>query len=447
MKQLIKYIILLCALVTPWAVQAQSTTVYSGTSDVGGTTEYSQYLYIGPFAIITIPAGKQWIIASQYVYIDPGASISGPGQMIFENPGKIGTLNETVAWAGQPTTVHGGNSKILTSVLIRNPNNIVLGWVTILPSAGIVTANTDNTLYIGSSLTWAAKNADSTALMGNDIVLADNDLRFSSLATHTGSDANSFAVTNGTGHVVKDSYSSDWLFPVGIAEGDYTPATVSPAAANGVHVNVASYSNSSPTETTTQGIERTWNIYGENVNGAYITLQHNTATNQTDFKPQKNFVSQYGATPNNTGDAPSQTGWQLNTITASASTPGTEPSSEVNSRNYSALATSATANEAFYTKESQACEPFDITVSGGNSQNIYKTDGSITITGFTPGHTYLISYNFNGTVQSGITYQADAAGKILITGFTKGTYDAFDFKNDTGCSTGVFTGKTVTLTN
>lgn len=90
--------------------------------------------------------------------------------------------------------------------------------------------------------------------------------------------------------------------------------------------------------------------------------------------------------------------------------------------------------------------PSSINVSSTSPQNIYKTDGTISISGFTASNIYKISYNFNNIMQTAASYQADATGVIKILGFTKGAYDSFNIKNiESSCSTGVFSGKTATL--
>ncbi|WP_394369723.1 Ig-like domain-containing protein [Edaphocola aurantiacus] len=265
--------------------------------------------------------------------------------MILDNPGSIGTLAETVAWSGQPTTIDGGGSKILAQVIQRNPNNLVLGVVSTTPSMGdISTANTDHTLYIGNNFTWATTLGNGSAVSGNDVLLGAYDLRFSSTATETGYRPAAFAVTAGNGHVVKESYTAAWIYPVGITEGDYTPATVNPTMVNTVHVNVASYATSVPVENFyNTGMQRTWNIYGDVAGSTTnIALQHNTTTNQSVFNSSGNYVTQY--------QGPGS--WQVNT--PGASTAGVPAAgTELRNRDYAALATNTTANQAYYTKSSE----------------------------------------------------------------------------------------------
>jgi hypothetical protein len=371
MKESILYRFLLpvlAALGLAFTGNAQSATTITGSQDLGGQTEYAQYLYIGPGAVISIPAGQDWIISSQYVFIAPGAQILGPGRMILDNPAKFGPVPEAAAWAGQPTTIDGGNAQIMAPVVVRNPNNVVLGSVPIAASGGdITTANTDHTLYIGTNLDFATTNGDGTAISSNDVVLGANDLKIAPTATITHYDPNSFVVTNGTGHLYKMPYTGTFVYPVGITDGDYTPASVS-ATANGVHVNVNTYaaapsgSISAPGE----GIDRLWNIYGDNTSGGNICLQHNTATNGALYNDAQTFVTQYvGTMPNSSGDAVSESLWQSNTqgagVTGTMTDPaGTVAGSSTRCRNYASLPTSATANSAWFTKSSEPISPLPV---------------------------------------------------------------------------------------
>lgn len=440
MKQLFKYAGLVCGIcLGATTVQAQSVTAYkNGSFDVGGTTEYSQYLYIGPGASITIPSGKQWIIASRYVFIAPGAVIGGAGQMIIENPGKIGSLNETVAWAGQPTVIDGGGAIISAPVIHRNPNNLVLDSVPVVASNGdITTANTSHTLRIGTNFTWASTHADGTALTGNDVILGKNDLRFGSTATQTGYDVNSYAVTNGTGHVVKDSYTGSWVYPVGRAENDYTPAAINNATANGMHVLVQDYATSASAEGGTNGINRTWNIYADNAAGnSTINLQHNLVTNQTDFDNAACFVTRHGATaPNTSGQSTqSTTAWQSNTPGAGSAsgslTTGT-PIAGASERSlaYTSFATSATPATAFFSKTSNSVTPLGLapnlaptisflpsSIIGTQNVNVIvnvsefndvATGGTISV--YIPKtNTYTLTYNPTATTLSGQAVQNSA---------------------------------------
>jgi hypothetical protein len=184
------------------------------------------------------------------------------------------------------------------------------------------------------------------------------DAVMGSTGTLTGYDASKYVVTAASGHLVKENFSSPFEFPVGMAVGDYTPATITPAASNTVHVNVTSYASDTLTQINPDGILRTWNIFGNDASGAIISLQHNTTTNQTKFLPTANFVTRYGTKPNSTGDAPSLSAWQINT--PGASTAGSVAGSEIRTRVYTTLAIAANTNEAWYTKASSLVAPLPV---------------------------------------------------------------------------------------
>ncbi len=354
---------------------AQSATTITGVQDYGGQTEYAQYLYIGPGAVVTL--SDDWIISSQYIFIDPTAQILGPGRMIIDNPASFGSSAESASWAGQPTTIDGGNAIIMAPVLVRNPSNVVLGTVPIAASGGdITTANTDHTLYIGNTIDFATTNGDGSAITGNDVVLGNNDLKIATTATITNYGVNRFVVTDGTGHLYKEPYTGSFVYPVGITDGDYTPATITNVSSNGMHVSVQNYTTSASNEVTGvsgNGMQRTWNIYADNAAGnSTIALQHNSSTNQSGFLDASHFITRWGSvTPNPTGDNPALAGtaWQSNTLGAGAV--GSVAGSSVRSRAYTDFATSAASATAYYSKSSDPhwTLPIKLTTFAGKAIN------------------------------------------------------------------------------
>ncbi len=212
--------------------------------------------------------------------------------------------------------------------------------------------------------------AGSNSRVGTDILftqghlyLGNYDMTLSSEGTLTNYDKAKYVVTERSGHLVKENLiaNSEFYFPVGMSDAanvdsynnsDYTPATVSSAISNTIHVNVTDYANSASIEdapTGVTGIDRTWNIFG-NLNGeAQIALRHNSITNHAGFLPSDNFVTQFGTLPNNTGDLPSQGRWQANRPGPSSSVEGS--GTETRSRADFVLATSSIASESYYTKD------------------------------------------------------------------------------------------------
>jgi len=196
------------------------------------------------------------------------------------------------------------------------------------------------------------------------VQIGDNDLIFTKNASQYGYNAKNFIVTNGTGHVVKENYTGNWVFPVGKSKGDYTPAAINNSTPNTMHVSVTDYASSAsvenPSTAETDGMDRTWNIYADIALGvSSITLQHNSATNLSSFAEAYNFVTRWSnATPNLTGDMESTTAWQLNnaseSIIGNLSTTGSIAGSSMNSRTYSNFATSPSDSIAYFTKSSLA---------------------------------------------------------------------------------------------
>lgn len=158
----------------------------------------------------------------------------------------------------------GGNVPMDVVLRLNNPNNVVL---------------LNTTTRIEGKLQWDVPNGD--------IVLGNQDLIMTPNATQDGYRQDRFAITNGTGHLVKENYIGNWIFPVGISDGDYTPAAIDNLASNTMHVLVQDYATSSSTEIVgpiADGINRTWNIYADIATGnSNITLQHNSITNQALF--------------------------------------------------------------------------------------------------------------------------------------------------------------------
>lgn len=203
---------------------------------------------------------------------------------------------------------------------------------------------------------WMAENSH--------MIIGNNDLILTKNATQSGYSAKNYIVTNGTGHVVKENFTGNWIFPVGKDEEDYTPAAINNTTPNTMHVAVTDYANSASTENdliaANDGVDRTWNIFAAVAVGvSSITLQHNTATNLPAFSEEYNFVTCWSkSTPNLSGDMASSTAWQLNngvaSTTGNLSSTGTVAGSSMNSRTYSNFATKATDSAAYFTKSTLA---------------------------------------------------------------------------------------------
>ncbi len=179
-----------------------------------------------------------------------------------------------------------------------NPNGIIagLGW-TDPGTAGTDHLVIDNTLNFGAA--------------GGDVLLNNSNLIFGPIGGYSYVDLNAvdfpgadpappatpngaLLVTNGTGHVVKQGLTGNFKFPVGIAEGDYTPASITPSATGDFLVQVKNYAGSAATEEApAEGIDRTWHIYSNNALSATLALQHNTSTNGSLYADAPAFITQY----------------------------------------------------------------------------------------------------------------------------------------------------------
>ena len=244
----------------------------------------------------------------------------------------------------------GANVPMDVVLRLKNPNNVVL---------------LNSTTRIEGKLQWDVPNGD--------IVLGNNDLVLTENASQDGYLADRFVITNGTGHLVKENYIGNWVFPVGLADGDYTPAAINNSLANTMHVLVQDYTTSASDEVITDpsadGMQRTWNIYADLATGSsVITLQHNSITNQPLFDNAYNFVTRWGTTtPNTTGDIVlpySTSAWQTNTPAPGTvgvlSSLGIVAGSNMQSRNYTDFAVSPSDAIAFFTKSSDPIHPLPI---------------------------------------------------------------------------------------
>ena len=314
------------------------------------------------------------------VYIAPGANVYSVGNTaIFGNMQNNGNLTtaagDTITFFGttwnngstatMPTVSGGGVVRLAQPRPAPYANNVAQtlnggytsGAQPSFPKLEIANANNVN---LGTSKT---RVASSMAFTSGKVVLNANDLVLGNAAALLGYDQNKYVVTNNTAaHLVKESYTGNFVYPVGLSTSDYTPAAINNTTANGWHVNVANYAStnaSAPRGANMNGIDRTWNIYADNASGSsVIDLQHNNATNETKFNPALHYVTRYvGTAPNSAGDFVSQDAWERNTpgpgtATGTLTTGAPIANASERNRTYTTFATSATANSAFYTKAS-----------------------------------------------------------------------------------------------
>jgi gliding motility-associated-like protein len=310
-----------------------------------GTTEirFSEGTYFGPLANWEINGTLE--IYSKNIWIAPGAVFSGTGKIIIHNPG----VNPFYPAMGSSSTNIDGNNGTFINLIIehRNAENIVLANVT---DPGFGTSNPSGALSaqlnIGNNLDLAVDRAD--------IILNGNNLAFNSAGRISNYSKDRMVVTGNSisAHVIKDYAGSDgFVFPVGIEEGDYTPATLTPGTSGKLFVSVQDYIGANKAvKNADQGMNRVWHIYGSPSVTANMILQHNSNTNGMLFKDANAAISRYV-----NGDK-----WEI--------LKGNNPSIGVHTRNNVAIVTDMLANGGYFTK-------FAVSASTLFIPNLYTPNG------------------------------------------------------------------------
>ncbi|MCX2454030.1 gliding motility-associated C-terminal domain-containing protein [Pedobacter sp. PLR] len=297
MKIQLRNIVLPAVLLTVFAMKsyaqtgAGSMTVDNSTVTIAeGTTEmrFSEGSYFGPTADWTIDGTLE--IYSKNIWIAPGATFKGKGRVVVYNPGSNPFYPEMKAAA---TKIDGNNGEFINLLIEhRNNDNIILADV---DDPGYQTNNPQGPLAaelnIGKEIDLAVNNAD--------VILNGYNLAFNTSGKITNYSADRMVVTGNSiaGHMVKE-YGSPFafVFPVGIAERDYAPATLAPLSAGIVSVSVQDYGGSSAFTKGIKselGMDRSWQIYSNKPLKADMTLQHNQNTNGQQFKDASASISQY----------------------------------------------------------------------------------------------------------------------------------------------------------
>jgi len=253
-----------------------------------GTTEmrFSEGSYFGPNANWVIDGTLE--IWSKNVWLAPGAAFSGKGKIVIHNPG----TNPVYAKMSSGPTYIDGNNGAFINLLIEHQNNqdIVLNDIQD-PGYGTTNPNGESSaaLNIGGSLDLAVDHAN--------IILNGNNLSFNTSGQLLNYEKNRMISTSNSisGHVVKEyADSSAFVFPVGIQEGDYTPATITSPGAGKLFVSVQDYAASFTKGFNTElGMDRSWHIYASIPLKVGMTLQHNSISNGSLFKDADAVISQY----------------------------------------------------------------------------------------------------------------------------------------------------------
>ncbi|WP_410221394.1 gliding motility-associated C-terminal domain-containing protein [Pedobacter sp.] len=271
--------------------QSGAGSVTVDNSDVHiteGTIEqrFSEETYFGPKANWTIDGTLE--IYSKNIWIASGAKFSGKGRIIIYNPGNNPYY---VDMANSPTTIDGNNNTFINLIVEhRNPKSILLadvsdpGYGTTNPS-GVASAS----IGIGGELYLASDGAN--------IILNGHNLAFGPDGKIIGYNASRMVISGNsiTGHMVKQlTNAGSFVFPVGISEGDYTPATLAAKSAGMISVSVTddAKSNLLGIKPNT-GINRNWHIYADLPLKADVMLQHNPSTNGMFFRDANAEIAQY----------------------------------------------------------------------------------------------------------------------------------------------------------
>ncbi len=273
MKKLIPYInnlvLLLLTSTMAWAATPYTEVTGAVTIFPGGATTMSQQLYIGPGARVNVIG--DWRIASQQVYISPTATITGTGTIIFDNPA-IYTIGSTaLSWGGQ--SLDGGSATIGCRVLLRNPQGAAL--INIPPAAVLgYAADTIADMVFDGRLSFDSSTS------GNNLTLHQYNARFTTNGTVAGYTPAHFLITDSTGVVSKDAVgSAGFIYPVGIAAGDYTPVRLLNDGTTDRY-SLRALAGIDPPNPELAGIYRTWDIREDIAGGSNVslTLQHNQVT-------------------------------------------------------------------------------------------------------------------------------------------------------------------------
>lgn len=336
-----------------------STSIGSGGPVVigsGNTYIVAGSLYIGPGSHLTIDGNLR--VFADTIIVDPAAIIDGNGTFHIASRLQSGVSGGCPAG---PTYIDGNGAKMDVRLFNENPDNLVLA------DMGLKATSTNGqvTLYSGKGITFGTtyQNTFGTTVSGvdnNDIILNNYDVKFDNDAIASNYTPSRFFVTNGTGHVVREALATAFVFPVGRAEGDYTPASISSnAPASDFFVSVNDYATSASNEQSpSEGINRTWNIYASNVSAtATVDLQHNQTTNGSSYTNGNAFVTRYvGTSPNTAGGATSQSLWDYTGNCSAGSGTGTLTNGSAISgaseltRTFTSFATTSASPNANYTK-------------------------------------------------------------------------------------------------
>ena len=161
---------------------------------------------------------------------------------------------------------------------------------------------TGNTSTVSINLLGSAGRLSTPDAVGSSLTLGEYNLYMDTASLFTNN--SNYIITNGTGRLVRTvGTGSSVLFPIGIDQNSYTPATI---LNNGiaddfeVAVKTGVFTRAdSGTAITSEHVNRSWFIQkGISANNnATITLQWNTGEEQVGFLRQQSYISHFNSCP------------------------------------------------------------------------------------------------------------------------------------------------------
>jgi hypothetical protein len=339
--------LLALALLCSGGAYAQTDPVYiDGPYYITG--QYAEFygdFVLGPNAELYIEDGATVYFYGANFTIDPAAKIYGAdnawtniqegvgtGKIVFRQPNPID--NSVVKQTLNGSNGAGlGDNPSLMNLEIDNPSGVAL---------------TGSNTRITGDLTFT----------NGSLLLEGQQLELGPSATLTGYDNTKHVVTNGAGYLVKEGLAdaASFTFPIGKADGDYTPATITNkgGAANDYFAQVMDYAASVPSENGLTGMDRAWNIHATNATLANISLTHNVSTNGSNYAEANAFLTQQTAANSwMQGPPVNTTGNPLNL--------GVANGASTQSRDFT-LATTGSAHGSWFSSSSDAVNPLPLTL-------------------------------------------------------------------------------------
>ena len=264
---------------------------------------------------------------------------SHPISCPFLNAGTV-NVNSSVLYIGQAATHSGvfnivsgaqlnftntSTNTTLTGNVTNNGNIIVPGGRTLVFAgsmlqelAGNGSSITSLTLNNGSNLSITGSQIiTSLALTTGKIILQDGDLNVVNLS---GSDANRYFVTEGTGRLIMSVTNSPKVFDIGTSVTSYTPVTLQKTTGGTDYFAVRVQEGFDYPTGGNDYVDRQWTIDRTSGSGTVnVTLKWNSADEQGSFNSANCHVARWsGSSWNHFGDGPASCGSGSCTRTANA---------------------------------------------------------------------------------------------------------------------------------